>query len=108
VPVAGNGLCKLAVIMPQNGTSYEVLKNPCINLTPGDSVAVVAGGGGGYGSPLERDIEKVRLDVIEGYVSVERARQDYGVVIDSKTFTVDIQATLELRDSILKSNQGGV
>jgi N-methylhydantoinase B len=104
----GNGLRNYALVMPQKGTAYDVLKNPGITLSPGDCVAVVAGGGGGYGSPLERDMEKVRSDVIEGYVSIERARQDYGVVIDSQTFAVDVQSTLKLRDSFLKSNQGGI
>jgi N-methylhydantoinase B len=39
-------------------------------------------GGGGYGPARERDPELVRQDVIEGKVSVERAREVYGVAID--------------------------
>lgn len=35
-------------------------------------------GGGGYGNPRERDAEAIRSDVENGYVSVERAREDYG------------------------------
>ncbi len=38
-------------------------------------------GGGGYGDPFSRDVERVRHDVIEGYVSPEAAARDYGVVI---------------------------
>lgn len=38
-------------------------------------------GGGGYGDPFERDPERVRDDVINGYVSIEGAKRDYGVVI---------------------------
>jgi N-methylhydantoinase B len=38
-------------------------------------------GGGGLGDPLERDPGKVLEDVIDGYVSVERAKKDYGVVV---------------------------
>ena len=63
-----------------------------------DSVIVTAGGGGGYGDPLEREIEAVRMDVINGYVSIEGAKIDYGVVIDPKTFEVDVTATQRLRD----------
>jgi N-methylhydantoinase B len=48
-----------------------------------------AAGGGGYGDPLERDPEAVLEDVIEGYVSVEGARADYGVVIVARDPEVD-------------------
>jgi N-methylhydantoinase B len=41
-------------------------------------------GGGGYGSPFERDVEAVRRDVKLGYVSVEAAERDYGVVLDGQ------------------------
>jgi N-methylhydantoinase B len=36
-------------------------------------------------------------DVMEGYVSLERAREDYGVVIDPKTLKVDMGETKKLR-----------
>ena len=45
-------------------------------------------GGGGYGPPAARDPARVLDDVREGYVSPERAREDYGVVIDPATLTV--------------------
>jgi N-methylhydantoinase B len=46
-------------------------------------------GGGGHGSPLTRDLARVAADVREGYVSPERARDDYGVVLDPVTLAVD-------------------
>ena len=66
-------------------------------LKPGDAVTIDAAGGGGYGNPLERETEMVERDVIEGYVSPEQAKEDYGVVIDPKTFKVDREATRKLR-----------
>ncbi len=39
-------------------------------------------GGGGYGDPFERDPERVFDDVVNGYVSIEAAREQYGVVVD--------------------------
>jgi N-methylhydantoinase B len=66
-------------------------------LRPGDVVTIDAAGGGGHGDPLERDPEIVEKDVIEGYVSLEKAKEDYGVVIDPKTFKVDIEGTKRLR-----------
>ncbi len=68
-------------------------------LKPGDVVTFYNPGGGGYGDPLERDPEMVEQDVIKGYVSLEKAREDYGVVIGSKTMKVDFKATEELRQS---------
>lgn len=39
-------------------------------------------GGGGYGDPLKRDPRAVLEDVVDDYVSLERARRDYGVVLE--------------------------
>jgi N-methylhydantoinase B len=58
---------------------------------------LLTAGGGGYGVPYERDPELVRQDVIAGYVTVDAARQDYGVVIDPRNFETDLPATLSLR-----------
>jgi len=69
-------------------------------LKPGDAVTIDAAGGGGHGNPLERDVEMVISDVTEGYVSVEKAREDYGVVIDPKTMKVDEAATRKLRGTL--------
>jgi N-methylhydantoinase B len=64
---------------------------------PETEVIVRSNGGGGWGDPLERDPERVRWDVIEGYVTVEHARDDYGVVLDPKSYAIDQAATEKLR-----------
>lgn len=69
-------------------------------LKPGDVVVIDAAGGGGYGNPLERDIEMVERDVLEGYVSIEKAKEDYGVIVDPKTLKVDVDATKRLRQNL--------
>ena len=66
-------------------------------LQPGDVVTMDAAGGGGYGDPTERDPERVRQDVAQGYVTVEVARRDYGVVLEPDTLGVDEAATEALR-----------
>jgi N-methylhydantoinase B len=63
----------------------------------GDSIHFHSAGGGGYGNALKRDPEAVAADVFSGYVSTERAREDYGVVIDAATFKVNIEETQRLR-----------
>jgi N-methylhydantoinase B len=64
----------------------------------GDVIEFYSAGGGGFGNPLERDPEAVASDVADGYVSIERARESYGVVVDPGTLEVDIAATLRLRE----------
>jgi N-methylhydantoinase B len=39
----------------------------------------------------------IENDVLEGYISVEKAKEDYGVVIDPMTMKVDREATQRLR-----------
>jgi N-methylhydantoinase B len=52
-----------------------------VDLKERDVVHVNLPGGGGYGDPFERDAERVRWDVTEGYISVEEAERKYGVAI---------------------------
>jgi N-methylhydantoinase B len=95
------GLRNYALVQSKEKGEFEVLKTSGISLAEGDRVIVTAGGGGGYGNPLERDIEEVRWDVINGYVSVDHAKQDYGVEIDPQTCDVDIIATKRSRNNLL-------
>lgn len=74
-----------------------------LQLAPGDAVIISAGGGGGFGDPLERDPEAVRLDVIRGYVSREKARDPYGVIVAPDSAAVDQAATEARRREIRRS-----
>jgi N-methylhydantoinase B len=96
------GLRNYSVVQPKDGNEFEVLKTSGMMLEEGCRVIATAGGGGGYGSPLERDVEKVRRDVVNGYISVESARLDYGVIIDPEKLKIDVIATQRLRRSLLK------
>lgn len=53
--------------------------------------------------PLKREPEPVESDVMEEYVSLERAREDYGVIINPETLKVDEESTKKLRDSLRKT-----
>jgi N-methylhydantoinase B len=63
-------------------------------------VRLATPGGGGWGDPLEREIEEVRIDVVRRLVSVQSARDDYGVAIDPVSFVVDAKETERLRRRI--------
>ena len=60
-----------------DGTTQEALKE-AVMLKAGDRVRIHTGGGGGYGDPRRRDRDKVRTDVVRGYVSPQAAKQVYG------------------------------
>jgi N-methylhydantoinase B len=61
----------------------------------GDILVMESHGGGGYGDPLARDPELVKEDVLNGYVSLEMARENYGVVFSNDD--VDVAKTEEFR-----------
>jgi N-methylhydantoinase B len=76
-------------------------------LKPGDVVIMDAAGGGGYGDPLKRDRGAVEQDVIEGYVSVKKAKEEYGVVMNPRTMKLDLGATKKLRQGRRKASKKG-
>lgn len=63
----------------------------------GDIIRISACGGGGWGDPSERPVEKVLADARRGFISVDGARRDYGVVINANDWSVDIIETALLR-----------
>lgn len=76
-----------------------------VDIEPGDTFTRPSAGGGGFGDPLERDPAEVCEDVIDGYVSVERAALDYGVVltvgdVELDEYEVNAQETETLRGEI--------
>ncbi len=69
-------------------------------LNPGDVLIQYQNGGGGFGDPIDRDPRSVAKDVERGYVSLETAKETYGVLIDPDTFEVNHEATEERRQAI--------
>lgn len=79
-----------------------------IELKPGDVIHVNLPGGGGYGDPFERDPERVRWDVVGGYITFEEAERKYGVAVRYNgnpddlvqlpdKWVLDLKKTAELR-----------
>jgi N-methylhydantoinase B len=65
-------------ITDAQGKTRSIRKATRHPIAPGDTLRIRTGGGGGYGPPADRPSEAIRRDVIEGYVSPEAARRDYG------------------------------
>ncbi len=53
-----------------------------LELKPGETFTIAEAGGGGYGDPLKRDLQRVLDDVRTGAVSIDAALRDYGVTVD--------------------------
>ena len=75
-------------ILYQDGREVVVGKTARTLLQKGEVARLVTGTGGGWGNPLERPVAAVVEDVKDGYVTVEQAERDYGVVIDADTYEV--------------------
>lgn len=86
-----------------DGTYVYPFAQPAYPTPARSVVRYRTNGGGGWGDPLAREPERVRIDVRDGYVSVEGARADYGVVVlgdpdtDPEGLVIDEDATEELR-----------
>lgn len=80
--LAGGGAAKTAggEVRRASGEN-SVLRKGKLEMSHNDVVVISSGGGGGYGPAWQRDVVRVLRDISEGYVSVEAAEQDYGVVL---------------------------
>ncbi len=75
------------------------LPMPTSDLTMSDGQVqfIVSQGGGGFGDPIERDPQAVHADVMEGLVTVEGARRDYGVVVSDDQLDLASTEAMRLR-----------
>ena len=80
------GMPNRAFIQRDAGAEWElVLKQDGIQLEPGARVMLVGGGGGGWGDPLDRDLDAIEKDLVDGYVTSAAAGRDYNVEVDPDT-----------------------
>lgn len=104
----GAGWCgAIEVRRASGGRPHAYRKVTGLKLDRGDLFVFHTGGGGGYGSPLRREPERVANDVRMGYVSRQQARALYGVVLSARGFAVNLAATRELRERMGKSGVSG-
>ena len=100
--LGGSGGAKIRnYLKTANGELKEL--PPCCDviLQPGETIVSYSAGGGGYGPPYERPLDKVKHDVKEGWITKERAKDLYGVVFDEKG-NIDEVATAECRKALAK------
>ncbi|MGB3390644.1 MAG: hydantoinase B/oxoprolinase family protein, partial [Pseudaminobacter sp.] len=102
--VAGGsaGTLGRTMVRRADGSLVDIGKRSSHRAEVGDVLVIEGAGGGGYGSPLDREPERVLNDVLDGLVTVGRARSVYGVEIANGT--VDWERTAELRSGRLSRN----
>lgn len=99
------GSTSYKTLIKKDGTKIPIdSKVDNIKVESGDKILFVTAGSGGWGDPLERDVETVRTDVMRGLVSKEKAYHSYGVVLTENN-EVDLEKTEELRAKI-RSERG--
>ena len=92
----GDGHTATLKLLQATGVETDLVsKVPYHKVQTGDSIRSEGPCGGGYGDPKERDPEAVLSDVLDGLISVENAKADYGVVIVGQS--VDAKATADVR-----------
>jgi N-methylhydantoinase B len=95
---ADGALCRVSIDQDHRRYTPEHLtKDDNVRLQPGHVIRLETPGGGGYGNPLEREIERVVRDVRRAYISRQTAHTVYGVVFRPESFEVDMDATQALR-----------
>ena len=81
-----------------DGTPVDLPQYGVLTLPPPLEVEVDSAAGGGWGDPRKRAVARVVRDVEDGIVSVEAARDVYGLVLDPTTLEIDETATAQLRE----------
>jgi len=85
-------------------TRNEYSKFSGMRTEVGDVVSYFSPSGGGYGDPLERDPNKVLDDVLDGFITPDHARDDYGVLLsevdDGYGWALDLKGTEQLRNTL--------
>lgn len=108
----GNGSPSDGWKIDSSGSEIRVPMAGTLEIRPGERLVSLTGGGGGYGSPLEREPALVAHDVSEGWISRERAHSIYGVVVtESSTepglFEVDPAGTKAMRARLMFTQFAG-
>ncbi|VEF46580.1 hydantoin utilization protein B [Bacillus freudenreichii] len=99
----GDGTLNYATLIYPDGKKVELgSKDMVFQVPKGAWLEQLSGGGGGYGSPYKRSLDKVVEEVRDGLLSVEKAESIYGVAIDKDSLELDVLQTEKLRAASTK------
>jgi len=90
-------------IIRKTGEEVPIPSKGDYTLNEGDVIGFCSSGSGGYGDPLEREPESVLRDILDERVSLKAAADDYGVVIDEESMTINQDKTARSRQEKAKA-----
>lgn len=93
----GEGAAAIHRLIHPDGDEETLDSKATREVPAGARVHFQPAGGGGFGDPSDREPGAVLADVLDGYVSVEAAREAYDVVVDQEAMAVDRAATEDRR-----------
>ncbi|MDQ2654166.1 MAG: hydantoinase B/oxoprolinase family protein, partial [Chloroflexota bacterium] len=100
----GDAAPSLPYVIHTNGEIEDLPTIANHDVQAGELLLHLLSGGGGYGDPLEREVERVRDDVLSQFITFERARDVYGVVFTGTELTdalaVDEAGTARQRERL--------
>jgi N-methylhydantoinase B len=110
-PGALGGLPGATGTFTDSVTGDDLPRKTLVRLSPSAHVRLAFPGGGGYGDPHERPVDRVLDDVVNGYVGVAAAREVYGVEVayvgdpdavvrPPESYRVDEERTAQLRAGV--------
>jgi N-methylhydantoinase B len=85
------------MVVSPDQSSTSITKVTQVPIKQGTQVTFLTAGGGGCGDPIDRPVEDVVRDVELGYISGERAKRDYGVIL-TNSGRLDERATSACRN----------
>src|SRR5699024_2661085 len=85
----GGGQTSACTLVTPEGEHQELSSKVTMTAPKGSSIILSTSGGGGYGSAFERDPEAVRKDVLHGNITIEQAKEEYGVVLNPDDYTIN-------------------
>ena len=94
-------------LSPFDGGDFDAPTYGIRNVGP-TRIELISGGGGGWGDPLDRPADQVLRDVCDEIVSVESAREIYGVALDASNTSVDVNGTDIQRGSLRNIRDAGL
>lgn len=92
--------CASYTLRSSEGDERPLGSKTTLPVSEGDIIVYRTCGGGGYGPPRNRDPLLVLKDVREGKISIQRAREIYGVSIDPQTMHIDRQPNIKNRSVV--------
>ena len=86
-------------LVPFDGSDFDAPTYGIRDVGP-TRIELISAGGGGWGDPLDRSADQVLRDVSDEIVSVEAAREAYGVIVDTAKARVDVAKTEAQRQTL--------